>query len=91
MIMQTIEITLEQDLLVQLEELVASLQVSPSEVITLALERLIKRRRNEEITQQINDAYASEYTEEEQDEANDPQGACASSLPQVHTRKTNNE
>ena len=61
----TIEITLEQSLLAQLEKLAESLQIPPSEVITLALEELIKRRQNKEITRQSNDAYPQVRDEEE--------------------------
>lgn len=63
--MPTIEITLDQSLLVQLEELADSLQTSSSKVITLALEELIKHRQNEEITRQLNDAYPEVRNEEE--------------------------
>ena len=63
--MPVIEITLEKNLFAKLEELAASLQISPSKAMTLALEELMKRRRNEAITRQLNEAYPEVRDEEE--------------------------
>jgi predicted transcriptional regulator len=60
-------ISLEPNLLFQVGELATSMNVSRSRVFALAVEEFVKRRRSEQLTQQLNDAYAEGLDEQEQE------------------------
>lgn len=58
-------ISLDQELFAQVEEIACTLKVSRSRVFALAAEDFVRRRRNAQITQQINEAYSDEAREED--------------------------
>lgn len=60
-------ISLEPELFAQIDELACSMNVSRSRVFVLATEEFLKRRRNAQITQQINEAYTDEAEKEDQE------------------------
>lgn len=60
-------ISLNRDLFEQVDELACSLKVSRSRVFALATEEFLKRRRNAQITQQLNETYTGEAAEEDQE------------------------
>ena len=58
-------ISLDQELFTQIDELAQSLKVSRSRVFTLAAEDFVRRRRNAQVTQQLNEACSDEAQEED--------------------------
>jgi metal-responsive CopG/Arc/MetJ family transcriptional regulator len=60
-------ISLEQELLLQVGELADSMHVSRSRVFAMAAEEFVKHRRNEQITQKLDQVYIDGPTEEEQE------------------------
>ena len=58
-------ISLDQELFAQVDELASSLKVSRSRVFALAAEDFVRRRRQAQITQQLNEAYTDEAREED--------------------------
>ena len=62
-----IAISLEQDLLSQISEIASSMNISRSRAFALAAEEFVKRRRADQITQQLNEAYADGPDEEDKE------------------------
>ncbi len=58
-------ISLDQELFAQVDELASSLKVSRSRVFALAAEDFVRRRRNAQITQRLNETYSDEAREED--------------------------
>lgn len=58
-------ISVEQNLFAQVEEIASTMNISRSRVFALAAEEFVKRRRSDQITQQLNEAYSDEAREED--------------------------
>ena len=59
-------VSLEKSLFEQAESIARQMKLSRSRLFALALEDFIRRHQNEELLQQINDAYQDEPDTEEQ-------------------------
>lgn len=59
-------ISIREDLFAEAEQLAKELGVSRSQVFAMALEEFIARRRNRQLLEALNRAYADEPTDEEQ-------------------------
>ena len=59
-------ISIREDLFAEAEQLAKELGVSRSQVFAMALEDFIVRRRNRQLLEALNRAYADEPTDEEQ-------------------------
>ena len=60
-------ISLEPTLLLQVGEVATSMNISRSRVFAMAVEEFVKRRRSEQLTQQLNDAYTEGLDEDERE------------------------
>ncbi len=60
-------ISLEEELFSQVQELACAMNISRSRVFALAATEFVKRRRSDQITQQINDAYTDEAEAEDKE------------------------